>query len=56
MNGANIRLASTGSKNQSRSGMGENGKTVTGLLTVVELKELDGKSKFDFPVETMISI
>ena len=34
----------------------ENGKTVSGLLTVVELKELDGKSRFDFPVETMISI
>ena len=32
------------------------GKEVTGLLTVVELKKLMGRSKFEFPVKSMISI
>ena len=32
------------------------GKEVSGLMTVVELKELGGRSKFDFPVEAIISI
>ena len=32
------------------------GKKVSGLLTVVELIELNGRLRFDFPVETMISI
>ena len=32
------------------------GKKVSGLLTVVELIELNGKLRFDFPVETIISI
>ena len=31
-------------------------KKITGLLTVVELLELGGKSKFNFPVESVISI
>ena len=30
----------------------KNGKNVTGLLAVIELRELKGRSKFDFPVET----
>ena len=34
----------------------KNGKKVAGLLTVVELKKLGGRSKFNFPVETMVSI
>ena len=33
-----------------------NQKKVSGLLTVIELKELGGRSKFDFPVESIISI
>ena len=33
-----------------------NGKNVSGLLTVIELIELDGRSKLDFPVESIISI
>tara|TARA_B100000401_G_C52545822_1_gene596064 strand:- start:10 stop:522 length:513 start_codon:yes stop_codon:yes gene_type:complete len=33
-----------------------NGKKVSGLLTVIELIELDGRSKLDFPVESIISI
>ena len=32
------------------------GKKVSGLLTVVELIELNGRLKFDFPVETILSI
>ena len=31
-----------------------NGKKVTGLLTVVELTNLNGRSKFNFPVESSI--
>ena len=31
------------------------GKRVVGLVTVVELRELNGRSKFDFPVESSIS-
>ena len=34
----------------------KSGKDVCGLVTVVELLELNGKSRFDFPVEAMISI
>ena len=34
----------------------KSGKEVCGLITVVELLELNGKSRFDFPVEAMISI
>ena len=32
------------------------GKTISGLLTVVELVELNGRLKFDFPVESILSI
>ncbi len=32
-----------------------NGKKVTGLLTVVELIELNGRSKFNFPVSSILS-
>ena len=34
----------------------KNGKKVKGLLTVIELKELNGRSKFDFPVESIIKM
>ena len=33
-----------------------NGKDVLGLLTVVELLELQGRSRLDFPVDSMLSI
>ena len=33
-----------------------NGKEVLGLLTVIELIKLGGRSKFDFPVESVISV
>ena len=32
------------------------GKDVSGLLTVVELLELNGRSRFNFPVETILSL
>ena len=34
----------------------KSGKKITGLLTVVELLELRGKSRFDFPVESIITL
>ncbi len=34
----------------------KSGKKVSGLLTVVELIELNGRSLFDFPVESMLSL
>lgn len=32
------------------------GKTITGLLTVVDLAEFTGRNKFDFPVYSMIEL
>ena len=32
----------------------KSGKDVSGLVTVVELMELEGRSRFDFPVESMV--
>ena len=34
----------------------KNGKNVCGLITVIELMKLDGRSRFDFPVESILSI
>ena len=34
----------------------KNGKRVSGLLTVVELLELNGRTRFDFPVESVLKI
>ena len=34
----------------------KNGKKITGLVTVVELLELGGRSRFDFPLETILQI
>ncbi len=34
----------------------ENGKEVKGLLTVIELYELKGRSKFNFPVESILKL
>ena len=34
----------------------KSGKDVCGLVTVVELMELNGRSLFDFPVESMLSL
>ena len=34
----------------------KNGKKVTGLLTIIELLELQGRSKLNFPVESILKI
>jgi len=34
----------------------KSGKKVCGLITVVELMELNGRSRFDFPVESILSM
>ena len=34
----------------------KSGKEITGILTVVELLELQGRSNLEFPVESIISI
>ena len=34
----------------------ENGNKISGLITVVELLELNGRSRFNFPVESMLTI
>ena len=34
----------------------KSGKKISGLLTVVELIELDGRSRFNFPVESILSM
>ena len=34
----------------------KNGKDVCGLVTVVELQELKGREKLDFPVESIVKI
>ena len=36
--------------------LSQNDKNVKGLITVIELCELDGRSKFDFPVESIIKL
>ena len=36
--------------------LNSNGKKVVGLLTVVEIVKLNGRSKFDFPVESSVAI
>ena len=36
--------------------IGKNDKNISGLITVVELKKLEGRLKFDFPVESIISL
>ena len=49
-------LLATGGTVQCVSNLLEsNGKKVLGLLTVAELSKLEGRSKFDFPVESSIS-
>ena len=49
-------LATGGTINCVANLIKKSGKDVSGLVTVVELSELNGKSRFDFPVESMISI
>ena len=48
-------LATGGTVNCVSSLLKSQGKEILGLLTVIELVELNGRSKFDFPVESSIS-
>ena len=47
-------LATGGTVNCVSEMLNNNKKTVAGLLVVVELSKLDGRSRFDFPVESSI--
>ena len=49
-------LATGGTINCVANLIRKSGKKVCGLVTVVELMELNGRSRFDFPVEAMLSI
>ena len=49
-------LATGGTVNCVNNLINKNYKKVSGLLTVVELKKFKGRSKFDFPVDSIISI
>ena len=49
-------LATGGTINCVANLIKKNGKNVGGLLTVVELLELNGRSRFNFPVESILSI
>ena len=49
-------LATGGTINCVANLIKKSGKDVCGLLTVVELFELNGRSRFNFPVESIISI
>ncbi len=49
-------LATGGTVNCAAKLLKKNGKKITGLLTVVELVEFDGRSKFDFPVKSILSM
>ena len=48
-------LATGGTVNCVSRLLQDQGKEVLGLITVVELKELEGRLKLDFPVQSMIS-
>ena len=49
-------LATGGTVNCVSTLINNNGKKVSGLITVVELKEINGSSRFDFPVESILLI
>ena len=48
-------LATGGTVNCVSNLLKKNGKKVLGLITVVELPQLEGRLKFNFPVESVIS-
>ncbi len=48
-------LATGGTVNCVANLLKRNNKNISGLLTVVELVELNGRSKFNFPVESSVS-
>ena len=49
-------LATGGTVNCVSNLLKKEGKEIVGLLTIVELEELKGRLKFDFPVESVISL
>ena len=49
-------LATGGTVNCVANLIKRNGREVCGLVTVVELLELNGRSKFNFPVESILSL
>ena len=49
-------LATGGTVNCISSLLQDQGKVVLSLITVVELKKLNGRSKLDFPVQSIISL
>ena len=49
-------LATGGTVNCVANLIKKNDKNISGLLTVVELLELNGRKKFEFPVESIISL
>ena len=48
-------LATGGTVNCVSNLLQSNGKKVLGLITVVELTKLKGRTKFNFPVESFVS-
>ena len=49
-------LATGGTVNCVSNLLQKEGKEITGFLTIVELKKLDGRSKLNFPVQSIISL
>ena len=49
-------LATGGTVNCVSNLLTSNGKKVLGLLAVVELRKLNGRSKFNFPVECLLTL
>ena len=49
-------LATGGTANCVSKLLQNENKEILGLLTVVELKKLEGRSKFNFPTESIISL
>ena len=49
-------LATGGTVNCVSKLLQEQNKEIRGLITVVELSKLEGRSKLDFPVESMVSL
>ena len=49
-------LATGGTANCVAKLVNKNGKKITGLLTVVELKELYGRERLNFPVESIMAL
>ena len=49
-------IASGGTAKSVAKILKKEGKTITGLLSVIDLKNIPEKEKFDFPVESIITL